>query len=90
MTDYENILVSAVRYALGRHTYIVELTCRYIEGLIPTLSKQCKDIMAKDIEAELERTEIYPMDAQKWTRLLIMLNREEIEQKLMEKSSEVE
>ena len=26
MTDYEHMIVSAVRYALGRMTYIVELT----------------------------------------------------------------
>ena len=30
MTNYEHIIISAVRYALGRMTYIVELTVNYI------------------------------------------------------------
>lgn len=30
MTDYEHIVISAVRYALGRMTYIVEITVNYI------------------------------------------------------------
>lgn len=30
MTDYEHIVISAVRYALGRITYIVELTVNYV------------------------------------------------------------
>ena len=30
MSDYEHIVISAVRYALGRMTYIVELTVNYI------------------------------------------------------------
>ena len=30
MTDYEHIVISAVRYALGRMTYIVELTVNYV------------------------------------------------------------
>lgn len=30
MTDYEQIVISAERYALGRMTYVVELTVNYI------------------------------------------------------------
>ncbi len=30
MTDYEQIIISAEKYALGRMTYIVELTVNYI------------------------------------------------------------
>lgn len=30
MTDYEQIIISAERYALGRMTYIVEITVNYI------------------------------------------------------------
>lgn len=30
MTDYEHIIISAVRYALGRMTYMVELTVNYV------------------------------------------------------------
>ena len=30
MSDYEQIVISAVRYALGRCTYIVDLTVDYV------------------------------------------------------------
>ena len=41
ITDYEHMLISALRYALGRRTYIVEITMEYIEAEIPKLSEQC-------------------------------------------------
>ena len=49
MTDYEHMLISALRYALGRRTYIVEITMEYIEAEIPKLSEQCTKIMIGDI-----------------------------------------
>lgn len=52
MTDYEHIVISAVRYALGRMTYIVEITVNYIMQLIEDdkLSDQCLGIIRKDIK----------------------------------------
>lgn len=51
ISDFEHMLISAVRYALGRRTYIVSLTCRYISEQIPNLSDYCKYIMIKDIKS---------------------------------------
>lgn len=52
MTDYEHIVISAVRYALGRMTYIVELTVNYILQEIENdkLSDCCLNIILKDIK----------------------------------------
>lgn len=52
MSDYENIIISAVRYALGRMTYIVNLTVNYVLKDIEEnkLSKKCLYIIKKDIE----------------------------------------
>lgn len=52
MTDYEHIVISAVRYALGRMTYIVEITVNYIMQQIEDdkLSDQCLGIIRKDIK----------------------------------------
>ena len=37
MTDYEQIIISAERYALGRMTYIVEITAvSYTHLTLPT------------------------------------------------------
>ena len=51
MTDYEQIIISAERYALGRMTYIVEITVNYILEEIENdkLSDKCLDIIAEDI-----------------------------------------
>lgn len=68
ITDYEHMLISAMRYALGRRTYIVELTCRYIELQIPRLSDRCKDVMIKDIESENNYGD--ECDREDWMRLL--------------------
>ena len=51
MTDYEQIVISAERYALGRMTYIVEITVNYILEEIENdkLSDKCLNIIAEDI-----------------------------------------
>lgn len=52
MTDYEHIVISATRYALGKMTYIVELTVNYILQEIENnkLSDCCLNIILKDIK----------------------------------------
>ena len=50
MTDYESILICALRYALGRRSYMVGTVTRYIISEIPKLSDKCKKIMITDIE----------------------------------------
>ena len=52
MSDYENILISAVRYALGRCTYMVNLTVNYVIKEIEEnkLSKHCLTVMHNDIK----------------------------------------
>ena len=52
MSDYENILISAVRYALGRCTYIVNLTVNYVIKEIEEnkLSEHCLTVMHNDIK----------------------------------------
>ena len=51
MTDYEHIVISAERYALGRMTYIVETTVNYILKEIEEdkLSDRCLDVIAEDL-----------------------------------------
>ena len=75
ITDYEHMLISALRYALGRRTYIVELTCKYIERQLPILSDRCKDLMIKDIESKSNYGD--ECDKEDWMRLLKRLKAEE-------------
>lgn len=52
MSDYEHIVISAVRYAIGRMTYMVELTVNYVIKEIDAnnLSKECLEIVLTDIK----------------------------------------
>lgn len=52
MSDYEHIVISATRYALGRMTYIVELTVNYIMQQIDEdkLSDNCLSVILEDIK----------------------------------------
>lgn len=70
MSDYEQIIISAVRYALGRMTYIVSVTVNYILEEIENnnLSDRCLDVIAEDIRT----TKNLGMDCdkQEWLKLL--------------------
>ena len=70
MTDYENIIISAVRYAFGRMTYIVSTTVDYVLKDIEKnkLSKKCLYIIKKDIENANDLG--MECDKKDWQRLL--------------------
>lgn len=50
--DFQLMLVSALRYALTRNSYIVGLTIEYIERKIPLMDKKYLAIMSRDIDEE--------------------------------------
>lgn len=70
MSDYEHMIISAERYALGRMTYIVSLTVNYILKEIEEekLSDSCLDVIAEDIRSAGN----YGMECDKkqWIKLL--------------------
>lgn len=78
MSDYENIVISAVRYALGRLTYIVSLTVEYVLKDIEEnkLSSKCLQLIKRDIAEELNPDKlrvdpIFTADCiEDWQRLL--------------------
>lgn len=70
MSDYEHMIVSVVRYALGRMTYIVELIVNYIIKDIEEnkLSKFCLVVMLRDIKTTDDLG--WDCDKQCWQRLI--------------------
>ena len=54
MTPEEQILICAVRYALGRMSYIVGTVCDYVKSKSNEISENCKNIIIKDIEESVE------------------------------------
>lgn len=76
MSEYEHMLISAVRYALGRRTYIVELTVNYVIKELPRLSDNCKKIMLDDITEQEQFGYGDACDKRDWMRLLDALKSE--------------
>lgn len=51
--DLKDMLISALRYALPRHTYMVDLTCSYIKSHGELLDERVIDVMLRDIDEHL-------------------------------------
>ena len=50
---YELMLISAVRYALGRRTYIVAETARYVSGKLGMVKDATLVVMLRDIDERI-------------------------------------
>ena len=55
--EFEQMLISAARYATGRRTYIVHSTIAYITNLLPVLSDWCVGVMLDDMQREFDMIE---------------------------------
>lgn len=74
--DFQEMLVSAERYALGRMTYIVSVTVNYISPLIRSLDMKYINIMIDDIVSHSDLGYGMDMDKADWMRLLAGLKAE--------------
>lgn len=76
-TTFQNILISAVRYALKRHTYIVEDTANFIKEHLDILEKNTITVLIRDIEENIKENNCM-IDLNVWNELLnILKNMEE-------------
>lgn len=48
--DLKDMIVSALRYIIGRKTYITEETCSYIKNHPELIDDRVKMVMLKDLE----------------------------------------
>ena len=68
--QFGQMMVSAMRYALGRMSYVVTTTCDYIRPLIPYLETSILYIMEKDIEEHKKNHDLGMVcDKQEWLEL---------------------
>ena len=58
--DFEQMIISAERYACGRMSYIVGTTVDYILSLLPHLSNWCIGVMQNDMKSEFDMYERAP------------------------------
>lgn len=71
--DISAMLVSAVRYALGRRTYIVNWTCGFIADNLQLLTIKDKLVMIKDIKQQEDYGYGDECDKKDWLKLLKIL-----------------
>ena len=50
---FKNIIISAFRYAIGRHTYILDETLEFIEEHSQVIDERVKYVMLRDIDNRL-------------------------------------
>lgn len=48
--NLKDMIISALRYAIGRKTYITEETCSYIKNHPELIDKRVKDVMLRDLK----------------------------------------
>lgn len=71
----ELILSSAVRYALGRRTYIVSVVCNEVAANIKIISDLCLGNIIRDIEGCENKGD--DIDIKCWNNLLEKLKKEQ-------------
>ena len=52
--DFKDIVINALRYAIPRHTYIVDVTCSWIEAHPYLLDERMVGIMKQDVKKQLK------------------------------------
>lgn len=80
----EFLVISAVRYARGRATYVVEETCEWVINHWAELSENTRAVIARDVELEVklrreqgdELATIARIDNPAWEALLDTVEKE--------------
>lgn len=52
-SEFKNIIISAFRYAIGRHTYILDETLEFIEEHPKVIDERVKYVMLREIDSRL-------------------------------------
>lgn len=69
--DRGTLLIGAVRYALGRRTYVVSTTCRIARAALRELDDGSRGVIARDIREALARGRCGDeIDDRDWRNLL--------------------
>lgn len=69
--DFGEMMNWAVRYALGRRTYAVGDTCRFVKSVLPFLDHKTLFVMARDIQEKTDLNDLGDQcDADDWLDLM--------------------
>ena len=71
--DEEDIWISAVRYGLGRKTYITSVISDFMQSKVHDMSPRCREVMRRDIKQCADYG--HECDKKVWMKLLNKLNK---------------
>lgn len=76
--DFESMMISALRYAMGRKSYIVSMTIDYITPILPSLSDTTITCMFRDIDEKFNMCDALGMEQDRlaWGRFYQNLSKE--------------
>lgn len=74
VTVDEFVLLAAVRYALGRHTYAVGLVIDEAKAAWRDLSDQGRGNITRDVREHVERGDDWPFDLDSWRGLVAWID----------------
>lgn len=60
---FEDVLLCAFRYAIGRHTYVVEEVCEFFKKNNHLISKRMFSVMIHDLDVQIEEYEKFEDDS---------------------------
>ena len=60
--DLKDMIISALRYSLGRRTYITSETVEFIKRYPELIDERVKDVMLKDLEEYFQKRESFKFD----------------------------
>lgn len=88
--DFQQMMVSALRYALGRQSCIVDLTVEYLKWKIPLMDKKYLAIMSRDIDEEIKMLDRLSKDSnRRWMSIDIDKRWIQLKEKIDERLKEV-
>ena len=65
-SEFKNIIISAFRYAIGRHTYILDETLEFIEEHPKVIDERVKYVMLREIDNRLSEWDgLWEMDKER-------------------------
>lgn len=60
--DLQDMIISSLRYALGRRTYITGETAKFIKRYPELIDERVKDVMLKDLEEYFQKRKSFKFD----------------------------
>lgn len=60
--DLKDMIISALRYSLGRRTYITSETAEFIKRYPELIDERVKSVMLKDLEEYFQKRESFKFD----------------------------